>query len=274
MTVEFENLQLIKDLQKQAYDSVQEVQSQLVTGITEKETADLMTSAMKRRGIKKYFHRPFAWFGKRTAFRNFTKPLKGLPDFKNPLPHFGSEFLPTDSVLRENTPVILDVAPTRDSFAVDIGYSFFHGESEEHQKALEYLKEIRIKILELVKADCSIGTLYKEIENDLVEKGYTNCHGYYPLGVLGHRIGKLPGSFLPGLSLMGFEPQAYAYLLSHLKEKPFLKENEDAKLEDGLWAIEPHIGTDDFGVKFEEILVKKDGEIYWLDDSLPHTTGL
>jgi hypothetical protein len=42
----------------------------------------------------------------------------------------------------------------------------------------------------------------------------------------------------------------------------------------GLWAVEPHIGFRDVGVKFEEILVVTErGEIYWLDDDLPHVRG-
>jgi hypothetical protein len=39
----------------------------------------------------------------------------------------------------------------------------------------------------------------------------------------------------------------------------------------GLWAVEPHIGFRDVGVKFEEILVvTSSGSAYWLDDDLPH----
>jgi len=39
----------------------------------------------------------------------------------------------------------------------------------------------------------------------------------------------------------------------------------------GLWAVEPHIGFRDVGVKFEEILVvPPSGDAFWLDDDLPH----
>ncbi len=276
MSPEFENLELIKSLQKTAYQACAEVQESLFIGITEKEAASLLKENLKQKGIHHYFHRPFAWFGDRTGFKDFSKPfdIKNLkvPNLKNPLPHFGKEFLPSQKKLANNMPVILDVAPTEKGFAVDIGYSFMVGESEEHQAALEYLKVLRKKIIELVKEDCTIKELYLEIEKDLTENQYKNCHGLYPLGVLGHRIGRLPKSFLPNLSIMGFEPPAYAYLLKHMAKKnaPFLTENENATLADGLWAIEPHIGKENFGVKFEEILVKRGSEIYWLDDSLPH----
>jgi hypothetical protein len=39
----------------------------------------------------------------------------------------------------------------------------------------------------------------------------------------------------------------------------------------GLWAVEPHLGCGDVGVKFEELLViHGDGTAAWLDDDLPH----
>ncbi len=39
----------------------------------------------------------------------------------------------------------------------------------------------------------------------------------------------------------------------------------------GLWAVEPHIGGDGVGVKFEELLVVTDDDAFWLDDQLPHS---
>ena len=38
----------------------------------------------------------------------------------------------------------------------------------------------------------------------------------------------------------------------------------------GLWAVEPHIGFRDVGVKFEELLVVTEDDAFWLDDDLPH----
>lgn len=39
----------------------------------------------------------------------------------------------------------------------------------------------------------------------------------------------------------------------------------------GLWAVEPHLGKDGVGAKFEEILVITETDAGWLDDGgLPH----
>ena len=38
----------------------------------------------------------------------------------------------------------------------------------------------------------------------------------------------------------------------------------------GLWAVEPHVGRDGVGVKFEELLVVTEDDAYWLDDHLLH----
>lgn len=38
----------------------------------------------------------------------------------------------------------------------------------------------------------------------------------------------------------------------------------------GLWAVEPHLGRDGVGAKFEELLVITADDAFWLDDDLPH----
>jgi len=37
-----------------------------------------------------------------------------------------------------------------------------------------------------------------------------------------------------------------------------------------VWAVEPHIGRDGVGAKFEELMVVTADDAYWLDDDLPH----
>lgn len=79
--------------------------------------------------------------------------------------------------------------------------------------------------------------------------------------------------------VVGFHPQTFIYLLGHAARRlmnqrknktAFWTEDADVPPEPGLWAIEPHIGKDAFGVKFEEILVVTKNDAYWLDDDLPH----
>lgn len=266
-----QTLEQVKVHQKLAYESVVHVRGQLREGMTEKEAAALIEDFFHKRGHKLFFHRPFAWFGDRTGFKGFERPQ--LPTLKKPLPHVGQQFMPTDRKLEKGMAVTLDVAPAVNGFAVDIGYSFSFGENADVLKARQDLKAFREIILKAAQERVAIAEIYRRVEAHLLQQGYTNCHGIYPLGVLGHRVGQLPLLGVPKISVMGFHPQAYAYLI---KEKLFgpaiMTADEKRPLSSGLWAIEPHLGRGEFGVKFEEILVVTTDSVYWLDDQLPHMT--
>ena len=38
----------------------------------------------------------------------------------------------------------------------------------------------------------------------------------------------------------------------------------------GLWAVEPHLGFQGVGAKWEELLVITEDDAFWLDDDVPH----
>lgn len=63
---------------------------------------------LRERGVRDWFHLPFAWFGDRTAFAGFKVPL---------------QFFPTNRKLEPGMPFILDLAPVYKGFTADIGYS-------------------------------------------------------------------------------------------------------------------------------------------------------
>ncbi len=266
------DIEVFKKTQRLAYEGAVHTRSQLYEGITERETAEIFEKFFTSQGHHLYFHKPFVWFGERTAFRGFKRPgfIKG-----NSLPHLGKEFLPTDVKLKKGMPVILDVAPSVGGFAVDIGYSFSFGENAEVHKARLLLLTIRKIILEAVINKLPVKNIYAAVSNTIHEAGYNNYHSIYPLGVLGHRIGRLPLLKLPKLNIMGFHPQAYLYLAKEmLSGVTIVQENESRIMGDGLWAMEPHFGSENFGVKFEEILVIENGKVYWLDEDLPHLTEM
>jgi Xaa-Pro aminopeptidase len=268
-----ESLEEVRKVQRLAYESLIETRKLLHEGMTEKEACALIEKFFQEKGQKLFFHRPFAWFGDRTNFTNFNRPR--LPKKGELLPHLGKEFLPTERRLQKGMPVTLDVAPAVNGLAVDIGYSFSFGENAEVEKARRHLKELRSLILKIVKEKSPINRLYDQVENMIINLGYKNCHDLYPLGVLGHRIGKLPLMKLPRVSIMGFHPQAYLYLLKEMAlGSALLTKDETRPLSPGLWAVEPHLGAENYGVKFEEILVVTENDAFWLDDELPHMTEL
>lgn len=268
-----QQLEAIKAAQRLAYAAVTHVRSNLAEGMTEREAAKLIEDYFTERGHHLYFHKPFAWFGDRTGFVGFKRPFH--PTLDSLIPSTGIDFLPTERKLTSGMAVTLDVAPAIEGLAVDIGYSFSFGSNPKIEKARKDLLKFRELIVGLAKEKRPIQEIYRATDELLKELGYRNCHGLYPLGVLGHRIGALPLKQLPKISIMGFHPQAYAYLIKEkLKGPAIMTANEKRPLSVGLWAIEPHLGLDDAGVKFEEILVVTESDAYWLDDELPHVTEI
>jgi Xaa-Pro aminopeptidase len=267
-------------IQKLAYEAVLHVRKQLFVGITEKEAASMIDSFLRSKGVNHFFHYGFAWFGERTAFVGFQRPgvfSNGLGDFFPP--HMGAEFLPSDTKLASGMPVILDVAPIWNGYSADIGYSFAYGENSTVDRAILDLEIFRSQILSMVLAEKTLSEIYLQVSKMISGMGYSNCHSIYPMGVLGHKVGKIPFQFFPFTNIMGFQIQTFLYFFSQFAEKTLNGLFQESSLwndssrwkpDVGLWAVEPHIGKNGIGVKWEEILVVTDSTAYWLDDDLPH----
>src|SRR5215467_1507430 len=99
--------------QRLAYDAALEVAADLAPGVTEKEAAARLGAAIEARGVHRYFHHPFAWFGERTRFEGFRR--------------ISGDFFPSGKRLEAGMIGILDVAPIVDGFTADIGYTFACG---------------------------------------------------------------------------------------------------------------------------------------------------
>ncbi len=155
---------------------------------------------------------------------------------------------------------ILDVAPIVDGYTADIGYTFrCGGPDQAFERAMATLREIRDLIPQQVARGETMRNLYVRVERLLGERGYDNRHARYPFGVLGHRVEQVKprprertlGGF--GLSsaarLLG--SQLLARLPTQAARSPLWTREDARPLEPGLWAIEPHLGADGFGAKFE-----------------------
>lgn len=275
------DLAKFKQVQRLAYDVLLQVEAELRVGMTEKDAAERIEQRLRERGVDRFFHRGFAWFGDRAAFRGFVKPQgSALGSIANPaMAHFGRQFRPTDRPLREGDSVILDVAPVVDDVAVDIGYVCALVPDRALHEARMALAPHRELILRMVRARASQASIYRAVDELLEQQGYENVHATYPGGVIAHKVGKVPFAGLRLPSIQGFSPQAIAYLGGHLVREAFDAARHktplwghagDSPCEPGLWAVEPHIGKGDVGAKFEEILVVTEDNAYWLDDDLPH----
>jgi Xaa-Pro aminopeptidase len=258
-------LDKFRQVQRLAYDCVEHVEKQLTAQMTERDAARLMRDYLAARGVAQYFHKPFAWFGDRTAFVNFSNDLY---------------FFPSNRTLAWGLPVILDVAPVVDGYAADIGYSCVYGRNDLYEKMVFDLEPYRTLILRGVRAEKTLQQIYRDVDELIRTQGYENRHQRYPYGVLAHRIDRLAPGRLDRLTVGGFgvgalrwfarEGGAFTRGVSH--HSPFWNDKEQSAhlATPGLWAVEPHIGHQGVGVKWEELLVITDRDAFWLDDDLPH----
>ncbi|MCX4779558.1 M24 family metallopeptidase [Streptomyces sp. NBC_01264] len=256
-----------KEVQRLSYECAEAVAAQLRPGVTEREAARMQRDWLRERGVRDWFHMPFAWFGDRTAFTNFKIPL---------------QFFPTNRALEPGMPFILDMAPVYKGHTADIGYSGSLGLNPVQDRLMSDLQAHRALILDQVRERRSLRDIYEEVERLMIAQGYTNRHRAYPFGVIAHKIDRVKErSWAP--TAFGFGTQALKGLASDALRghregwsplwSPY--HFSDHPPQPGLWAVEPHLGFRGTGAKFEEILVVTDSRdpeesAYWLDDDLPH----
>jgi Xaa-Pro aminopeptidase len=263
------DLEGFRAVQRLAYDCAEAVAAQLRPGVTEREAARMQREWLRERGVRDWFHLPFAWFGDRTAFTGFRIPL---------------QFFPTDRELEPGMPFILDLAPIHEGYTADVGYSGSLGLHPVQHKLMSDLETHRELILREVRERLPLRAIYEDVERLMVRQGYLNRHRAYPFGVIAHKVDgnrlrerrASPRLFgfgvrsLKGLAKdavrghrEGWSPLWSPYRFSDHPPRP------------GLWAVEPHLGFRGTGAKFEEMLVVTDSRdieesAFWLDDDLPH----
>lgn len=233
--------------------------------MTERDAARRVDEYLRDNGVREYFHRPFAWFGDRTAFTDFRTTL---------------DFFPTRRRLESGMPVILDVAPIVDGHAADIGYACRLGWNALHDQMLLDLEPYRKLILDGVRARKNMSDIYRDVDALIVKQGYRNRHQAYPFRVLAHRVNYLPQAERTKTTVAGFGTPALRYLLGRIQQarrgaehhSPLWNDREPSAhpADPGIWAVEPHLGFRGVGVKWEELLVVTETDAYWLDDDLPH----
>jgi hypothetical protein len=287
-----------------AYDIAQKVEGQLQAGMTEAEVATLMVAAQAQSEVFQVFHEPFAWFGVRTmlgpdwtpeptANGTSTATASTHPTANPELVQAATRFFPTHETLADGMPVILDLGPTVDGIASDVGYSFVfrprngkphkpappHGAGKVFAELDAGLARIRTFLLEGVRQGETLLSLYRLLDELLDDRGWLNCHQHYPARALGHLVFPLGHDPERTTPIPGFGTAAAEGLLAAgvkaLEDESCYPVWNDSAFTDfpaspGLWAVEPHIGCDGVGVKFEELLVVTEDDAYWLDDALPH----
>ena len=259
---ELSDLQRHREVQQLAYRCAEEVGAGLEPGVTEREAAARLRRRLVAEGVDDWFHIPFAWFGDRTAFRGFRTSL---------------QFFPTNRRLAEGDPFILDCAPIVDGYTADIGYAGCLGRNPIFEQLVHDLADYRPLILDLVRERRSLRSIYEEVDRHIVRQGFDNRHRMYPGRVIAHQVGRvrsrLPRRVVAGFGIRSLQTLARDLVVERRAGRSPLwsdKRRSDHPPTAGLWAVEPHIGFRDVGVKFEELLVVTADDAFWLDDALPH----
>ncbi|MCQ4081736.1 M24 family metallopeptidase [Streptomyces sp. RB6PN25] len=251
-----------RDVQRLAYACAEAVAAQLRPGMTERDAARAMREWAVERGVRDWFHLPFAWFGDRTAFVGFKIP---------------TQFFPTHRRLEAGMPFILDLAPIHRGFTADIGYSGCLGPNPVHDRLLADLRDHRDLILREVRERRSLQRIYEDVDRLMARQGYTNRHRAYPFGVIAHKVDRVKehrwSPHIAGFGTQSLRGLAKDALHGHREGwsplwSPYRM--SDHPPQPGLWAVEPHLGFRGTGAKFEEILVVTEDDAFWLDDELPH----
>jgi Xaa-Pro aminopeptidase len=250
-----EGLASFLNSQRLAVQAAREIAKLLQPGWTEKRTAQLLDTYLRDYGVHNFFHHSFVWFGDRTRFA-------GVRSY--------SGYSPSNRVLRPGDAVILDVAPIVEGAICDIGYSFAFGNNPEVEAGLKFLRQLKEEIPKLFTSYQFGADIWREVDNRIVEAGYENIHEQYPFSVLGHRVHIVP-DHMPEMKLLNFGWQSYWSLLSRGLFGQLLNQQHEGRLH-GLWAIEPHIGGNGWGAKFEEILVVDQDGARWLETDLTQSS--
>jgi Xaa-Pro aminopeptidase len=256
------DLEQIRGVQALAYRCAEHVAGDLRPGITERQASARLRRLLVDEGVDDWFHVPFAWFGERTTLQGFRNPLK---------------FFPTARRLEEGMPYILDVAPVRGGSTADIGYSGCLGRNEIFSQMMGDLADYRSLVLDEVRAGTSLRDIYRSVDRLAAKHGYIPAHQAYPGKVLAHQVWPVhtpgPRTVVAGFGNRSLRLLARSLLVSIGEGWSPLwnggRRSDHAPVV-GLWAVEPHLGFRDVGVKFEELLVVTEGGAYWLDDDLPH----
>ncbi|WP_035841064.1 M24 family metallopeptidase [Kitasatospora azatica] len=258
-----QDLGRFREVQQLAYHCAEQVAAWIEPGVTERQATAKLRHCLVAEGVDDFFHVPFAWFGDRTAFRHFHTPL---------------QFFAGKRVLEEGMPYVLDCAPVVDGYTADIGYGGKVGENAVWDRLALDLKVYRELILREVKARKPLNEVYAAVDAQIAAHGYDNRHQVYPGRVIGHQVTRNTSRAPAGVNLFGFGLRTLQTLGRELISErlhgrsPLWADGRSSRHAPtpGLWAVEPHIGLRETGIKFEELLVVTEDDAYWLDDDLPH----
>jgi len=256
------SIKAVANAQRVAREVILSVSETVEPGDTERAVCARMEREFARARVAHWLHTPYAWWGERTRF-----------DWRG---NWEANALPTDRVLHEGEAFILDAAPIVGGFPADFAYSGVAGSAAVavHAELLAELGRIKRELTHLARTLTS-GELCAHVQGSIERAGLDVIHTRYPAQVLAHTLEGFPNwcSAAPrvgtGFQLPLLLTYASGIALHHLAGAPypFLNANAPGRPQ-GLYAVEPHLGRNALGAKFESVLLVDGDETRWLDPEL------
>ena len=263
--------------QRMTREVIHDVATGVRAGDTEREVARRIDQRLVAAGARGWLHTGYAWFGERTRF-------SGMIDWE-------PDALPTSRRLEEGEAFILDAAPLVGGYPSDYalcaiaGAGAGAGDGADHvasgaaartyAEMLRYLGELKGSILAWAREGVSGSELFDKVGGSIEARRFEPVHPLYPGGVLGHRIVRVPAALQATPRIGdGFQLPLLAISIAQLVAQkargapgPLLNALSSDRPQ-GIYAIEPHLGAGEVGVKFESMLLVDGDETRWLDPEL------
>jgi hypothetical protein len=256
----------IANAQRVAREAIMSVAEGVRPGDTERGVCGRIERELARAGVQRWLHTAYAWWGERTRF-----------DWHG---QWETNALPSDRVLEAGEPFILDVAPIVDGFPADFAYSGLAGGTSSenattHAALLAELAHLKAALVGWATPRTGNDELCAQVASSISAAGLDVVHTRYPANVLGHTLEGFPNFSVAaprigtGFQLPLLLTYAKGIVLHHLwgAPYPFLRANGPGRTL-GLYAVEPHLGKDGLGAKFESVLLVDGDETRWLDPGL------
>ena len=242
------DVELRKKGQTLAFSCAEIIAAEIKPGWTEKQTAKLIRTWLADHNIHDYFHRPLVFFGERTRYEGLEK----LSDLR-----------PTDKVLKENDVYILDFGPVIDGVACDVSITKKIGAVAGFDEVHALLMKVREDLPALiVREKYSAAGVWDKVQHVIRGAGYEPIHQTSDYSFFGHRLNGTAGFPLAN-KIAKDGKQIYSEFFARGLSGQLWSQVHKGSLF-GIWAVEPHIGTKTYGVKFEEMLLVSPEKVCWL----------
>ena len=238
-----EELKGYLDARRFAKELGDEIAGRIEVGMTERDVEKLAGEVFRAHEVKQHWHMPVIGVGSGTAKlrSNFALGMGFITGYFRKV--------------KEDDLVLIDIAPVYNDYPADYTTMHITGKNPELEQFISFARDVAYEIAGNITFDKLARDVFNE-GSELIRSRQKYKLAFPPFISMGHRLLKIPQKWqkLPEAGLM--------YLLLGMRGS-FIKQNNN-KLMDGLWIIEPYLLNNNFGAKFE-VLINVDEKTEILD---------